>query len=252
LKPFYSDPGGNFWTSDTVRDHTKFGYTYVEVQKNDQASVRAAVNALYGPLTAPSDGPRKLRRAVAGETEGNSTAPQGYSAAPPASAKGPEDRLYNLNVRAPKNALASSFYIDFFLDGPATNDPTNWPSDANFLGSQAVIAMISPGNMAAVAVAGVVPLNDALQYLVGLGRLPDLSVASVMTLLKGHLAWRVRLSDGSNVPIEQVPDLRVSVASVGMVVSDRHDEFPKYNGEWDVHTDVTEGKPGGLCSYEEH
>jgi tyrosinase len=169
----------------------------------------------------------------------------------PAPGGGTEDRLYNLNVRASKNAMASSFFIDFFLDGPATDDPATWPSDDNFLGSQAIIAMISPGNMAAVAVAGVVPLNDVLQYLVGLGRLTDLSVASVMALLKGHLMWRVRLSDGSNVPVEQVPDLKVSVASVGMVVSDRHDEFPTYNGQWDVHTDVTEGKPGGLCSYED-
>jgi tyrosinase len=248
LKPFYSDPSGTFWTSDTVRDHTKLGYTYSEVQGNDQASVRAAVNALYGP----SGGSKKLRRAAADEAGGNSTAPAGYSTAPPAPAGGSEDRLYNLNVRAPKNGLASSFYIDFFLDGPASSDPTSWPSDDNFLGNQAVPAMITPSSMPAVTVAGVVPLNDALQHFVALGRLPDLSVASVMALLKSHLAWRVRLSDGSEVPIEQVPDLRVSVVSVGMVMSDRYDEFPTYNGEWDIHTDITEGEPGGLCAYEDY
>ncbi len=54
--------------------------------------------------------------------------------------------------------------------------------------------------------------------------------------------------DGSPVPIEQIPTLRVSVATIQYTLPDKHDEFPVYEGDWDVHVDVTEGKLSGLCA----
>jgi hypothetical protein len=252
-----------------VRDHTKFGYTYTDVQGKDQAAVRSQVNTLYGPSNSFTS---KRKRDAIDTSAKNSTAqpsPQG----------GPSDRLYHLNVRGPKNGLSSSYYVDFFLDGPKSEDPATWTSDSNFLATHAIIAMKMPDSAYGVTVGGVVPLNSRLEELVTQGRLTDMSVDSVMALLKGHLQWKVRLVsfipdlitthpllsrlsitihrvrsllthtlqvDGSDFPIEKMPTLRISVATVEYEMPEREDEFPTYVGDWDVHFDVTEGKLGGL------
>lgn len=56
LTPFFKDTAGTNWTSADVRDTTKLGYTYPELQNGASASsVRAAINKLYGKNSSPLD-----------------------------------------------------------------------------------------------------------------------------------------------------------------------------------------------------
>lgn len=56
LTPFFKDTAGTNWTSSDVRDCTKLGYTYPELQNGATASsVRAAINRLYGKNSSPLD-----------------------------------------------------------------------------------------------------------------------------------------------------------------------------------------------------
>jgi tyrosinase len=186
LKPFYADPNGNFWTSAQVRNLTVFGYTYPELANNDQAGVRAAINALYAPNNAQLK-TRSLGSGSSGQVGKRASLP------PSNSSYGLDHTFYQLNIRAPKNGLASSFFIDFFLDGPASNDSSTWPNEPNLLGSFAVISMQTRQNAPNITITGVVPLNARLQELCQEGRLADLGEDKVNSLLAGHLAWRIRL-----------------------------------------------------------
>ncbi len=54
LTPFFADGDGSFWTSDMVRDHTIFGYTYADVTgpggeftSSNKSHVVATINRLY-------------------------------------------------------------------------------------------------------------------------------------------------------------------------------------------------------------
>jgi tyrosinase len=186
LKPFYSDSNGNFWTSASVRDLTVFGYTYPELVNNDAAGVRSAINALYAPNNARFE-KRSLESAPKGQITSRTEPP------PANSSYGLDHTFYQLNIRAPKNGLASSFFIDFFLDGPKSEDPTTWPQDSNLMGSHAIISMKTPQDAPNITITGVVPLNPRLQQLCQEGRIADLSEGNVRSLLTGHLVWRVRL-----------------------------------------------------------
>lgn len=53
--------------------------------------------------------------------------------------------------------------------------------------------------------------------------------------------------DGCEIPHEELPDLQVSVASTEIQPANSVFEFPKWVGDWKVHTDVTSGKPNGIC-----
>ncbi|KAI5244883.1 Di-copper centre-containing protein [Aureobasidium subglaciale] len=56
LTPFFKDTAGTNWTSADVRDTTKLGYTYPELQNGaTAASVRAAINRLYGKNAVAAD-----------------------------------------------------------------------------------------------------------------------------------------------------------------------------------------------------
>lgn len=228
LMPFYASPG-RFWTSNTARSTRTFGYTYSDL--GEDASVRTVVNTLYGPRDAPS---AKSKRDV------QYTEPQ---------------VLYHVNIRAPKNSLESTFFIDIFTGEPASITPSSWPQDPNFSGSQAVPAMSADANgmswMPTIDVTGVVPLNPQLEKLVGSGELKDLDLETVKSYLRANLVWKIRLSDGYELPAEQVPDLQVSVASIEIKFPTQPDEFPMYLSNWRVHPDVTEGKVGGLCPSDE-
>jgi tyrosinase len=217
LKPFYSDSTGDFWTSNTVRDLTQFGYTYSDLS-NDVNSIRTTINTLYGPSTSQS----KVRRATASDS-----------------------LLWQISVRSPKNAIDSVYFIDFFQGPPASEDPNTWSSDPNLIGTHAVISMMME-DLPSVTTTGVVPLNAYLDQLLASGQLPDLSEESVINMLRDALVWRVRQGDGSEVLAADVPDLKVAVASALVQAPLTSDAFPEIVGDWTVYPAVTSGKAGGL------
>lgn len=80
LKPFYR-PGGHFFTSNTVKDISTFGYSYPELQPTDSsghltqaelsAYVKSQVNALYSDDSVHSGIP-KVKQFRGGSVEANS------------------------------------------------------------------------------------------------------------------------------------------------------------------------------------
>jgi tyrosinase len=191
LKPFYAGPDGTFWTSNSAKSTKSFGYSFKEMLSSDPSAVRAAVNTLYGPTT-----PAGKRRAL--RTRESQLGPvMSYHATIESASTdlldiSPTGRLYQINFRAPKNKLGSSFFIDFFLGPPKSEDPVTWMHDPSLLGSQSIISMQLP-SMASVTVTGVLPLNKKLGELRDAGRMKDLSEASVIGLLQDGITWRVRL-----------------------------------------------------------
>jgi tyrosinase len=232
LKPFHSDSNGNFWTSNSVRDLTAFGYTYPELINSNPSSVRTSINNLYGSGNVKFLKARDNTNINANITNTNTTTPI-------------PSRLWQINVRSPKNVLNGSYFIDFFHGQPATEDPTTWPTDPSLIGSHAVISMQMP-NMPVVTTTGAVPLNAALDDLCRRGSLSNLSEASVMSVLRDGLTWRVRMGDNQCVPIEWLPEMKVAVASVVVRPPRDVSEFPTFMGPWEVYPAVTNGKPGGL------
>lgn len=57
--------------------------------------------------------------------------------------------------------------------------------------------------------------------------------------------------DGSEIPRGEVPNLKVSVASSAVQPANADDEFPKWVGGFTTHTEITDGRPGGLCEGDE-
>jgi tyrosinase len=228
LKPFFSDPRGDFWTSNTARDLTTFGYTYNELQSNDTNAIKAAINALYGPATAVQ------KRSVSSNATGAEV-----------------DRLYQLNIRSPQNALNGTYFIDFFHNSPSSPDPSTWSTDPNRIGSYTSMSMYQvPGDTPSssqVMTSGVVPLNTYLEGLVASGQIADMCEATVMGYLTDSIVWRARNQLGEEAAVGDLTELKVSVVSIGVIPPADAMEFPQYVGGWKVHTGVTSGKPGGLC-----
>ena len=74
----------------------------------------------------------------------------------------------------------------------------------------------------------------------GLG---SLEKANVLPYLTRNLHWRVTGSDGSDIRREDVAGLKVSVVTTE--VSIQQGGFPRYSGVYEVHPEVTEGRPAG-------
>jgi tyrosinase len=189
LKPFYAKSDGTFWTASQVRSTATFGYTYAELQNADQSSIRSSINALYGPSNS-----NKKRRSVKPPNEVSgvdgllSKAVSLLSTFPDVIL---HPRRYQINYRAPKNTLDKTYYLDFFLGEPSSEDPTTWLNDLSLIGSQAILSMDRPGQQD-VTVTGIFPLNSKLQELVSVGGLVDLLEDLVIELLKDKITWRVR------------------------------------------------------------
>lgn len=76
------------------------------------------------------------------------------------------------------------------------------------------------------------------------GGVTSLEAADVVPYLREKLAWRVTLFDGGERSADEVPGLKVSVASTQVVIGE--DGLPNYTGEYRVWPEITEGKLGGL------
>ena len=209
LVPFHSDTAGNFHTSNSVRDHTRFGYTYSEIS-GDPQSVVEAVNRLYG-AGQPQAGNKK-RSPVLGDITGiltevgdavtDALGPVGDIAEDVAADAqdivndingylgiiSPRD--YLVNVRTDKNALDGSYQI-FVFCGDVPEDRAEWAKSDTLVGIQAITSMKQGYQMGPAIVAGTIPLTKYLEKHVVLNALAGLSEDLVVPYLTDNLTWRV-------------------------------------------------------------
>ncbi|QDS78173.1 hypothetical protein FKW77_005300 [Venturia effusa] len=248
LKPFYADTNGNFHTSDSVRDHTRFGYTYSELTSGNRDDIVASINQLYGGSTAPV-----AKRSLVGIAKGmaqrtaNVTSYNGSDVASYSSS-----REYVANFKANKYGRFGSYFIHVFLGKPSS-DPSCWGTDPNLVGTHAIFssAPSEANSQAAVPVTGAMPLNDKLEQAHLEGKLTSLAEAVIVPYLTANLVWKAQKIEGGEIPHKELPDLQVSVASTEIRPATSMFEFPKWVGDWKIHADVTHGKPNGICDAHE-
>ncbi|KAK4997599.1 hypothetical protein LTR66_003012 [Elasticomyces elasticus] len=255
LTPFHDDASGSFWTSDSARNANDFGYTYPELISGNQssASLKAAINTLYG-RTAGSTSISKR-----GVTENLATA----DSIAVASAVDGRMRHYLANIVSQKFGLEGSYSIYLFM-GPFGNDPTKWSVDPNLVGTHSVFASMAAGakplqrrhdmpsrdvmqrshNMPELQVTGTIPLTTMLVNKVAQGELQCLGPWEVSPYLQQNLHWRVALMNGTEFPLDQVPDLSITVVSAEVEPAATVDDFPQW-GNFTELTEITHARVGG-------
>jgi tyrosinase len=172
----------------------------------------------------------------------------------------PEGR-YNdwvVNIRTLKHGLGQTFRVIVFL-GDFSPSPSDWAGNAeyNTVGRVTMLGRNSDTQCGKcqedqendLMIAGAVPLTSALLQDIAAGKLQSLEPKDVVPHLKTDLHWRVKLFDGTEYPVDQVPRLKVSVCS--MPVSLGEDGVPVYSGDYTIHKEATAGKAAGLGEDEE-
>lgn len=221
LTPFFANANGTFWTSDGVRDHTKFGYTYPELVRAadgtaDKTVSRVAVqavNRMYGSFSPASLFLKELRaQGFRGSRRTSEAAGSGHgltaSLVPRFSAMenkifvGDRYHEWTANVRVGTQALDGTAAVHFFLGNPPS-DPQSWPSAPNHVGTMGVFAAaredagnqrgraITKSGHHGMSVSGTVPLTAALVKKVAAGELESLEPEDVEPYLRANLQKRV-------------------------------------------------------------
>ena len=199
LTPFRS--GGGFWSSESSRSTTSFGYIYPETANNDPATVRRAVNNLYG-----SDRFRQKRQtpesgvsSTTGDGDGNSNSNTTTVDEQQLDLNSTTMHEYFANVKVGKHSLDGSFFIYVFL-GDVETDPASWATDPDLVGLHAVFAdhdeVIGGSGAAAnmnVKTTAAIPLTETLREKVAAGELESLEMDDVTEYLRTALQWRVAL-----------------------------------------------------------
>lgn len=292
LKPFHKDTAGNFWTSQSARYTTTFGYNYAETSGGTPSSAKAAVNNLYGPSSgkkinkkramqargyrhdqqgsshfdsSPADAslPPTLTASSAAETTNTGLAAAVAAGINPGAAGSantkarPKElapgyyREWITNIRVEKMALQSAFFIHIFL-GDFNPDPACWTFEPNLVGAHAVFTPFTNASSAldsgaSSIVTGTIPLTRTLSGQANKGLVNLDCTEEVEAYLRKNLHWRVTRMDDTFVPSSEVQDLKISVVSSVVKAAEADDEFPVW-GDFEVHTGITEGRDGGLCS----
>jgi tyrosinase len=208
LFPFYADTSGNFHTSNSVRDFTKFGYTYPELVSGNVNDIVSAVNTLYG-ANQPQVGNKKRSNPASPITGALSDVSDFVT-----NALGPlgdvvegavgdvsdivseigsylgvsSPRDYIVNVRADKSAIAGSYSIYVFV-GDVPSDVSQWTTSDSLVGIQAITSMM--GRMSSTIVSGTIPLTRFLEKHVVLKLLSGLDENLVIPYLTDNLTWKV-------------------------------------------------------------
>ncbi|KAK0657015.1 common central domain of tyrosinase-domain-containing protein [Cercophora newfieldiana] len=157
-----------------------------------------------------------------------------------------------VNIRAQKHGIGQSFRIQVFLGDIDESNPDGWDTEWNCVGRVSVLGRAPEtqcgkcrmDNAEGLMVSGTVPLTSALLQDIVAGELANLEPAAVVPHLKKDLKWKAKLFTGEEKALDEIPELRVSVAST--VVTIGEDGLPIYSGQYTVHPEATEGKPAGL------
>ncbi|KAK0748117.1 hypothetical protein B0T21DRAFT_446901 [Apiosordaria backusii] len=251
LTPFFANTNGEFWTSDSVRDFTKFGYTYTELTdlastRNAQAGLRRAINRLYGTSSPANMFLRELRAQgiKGGRGKGGTSRIGGESQHHPAgdvaSETGEvEDDTYRewiVKIRAKKQALDGPYSIYFFFGNPP-EDKGDWAQAENHVGTMGVFAADGAGMggmaeaMGQLEVSGTVPLTTGLIRAVQEGDLEGLEQEEVVAYLREKLVIRVLGPGGRELGVGEVKGLRLSVGRFRVRLPGSEDELPVWGEE---------------------
>ena len=197
LTPFRS--GGGFWSSEASRSTTNFGYVYPETGNNDPATVRRAVNNLYGSGTF-----RQKRQVPESEASSTTTTTTSNNNTTMDEQQQQLDlnstvHEYFANVKVGKHSLDGPFFIYVFL-GDVETDPASWATDPDLVGLHAVFAdqdkMIGGSGAAAnmnIKTTAAIPLTETLREKVAVGELESLETDDVTEYLRTALQWRVAM-----------------------------------------------------------
>jgi tyrosinase len=252
LLPFHSSNGTQFWTSNTIRSTRTFGYTYPELvdwnitPEAILSNVRASVNRFYGSapinVTAPKRGPLYRRRAPSNDLRGEANNIGGILGS-----NGLE-RQWTIIVEVQRFAYPNPFSIDFF-DGPPPEDPSDWPTASNLIGSHAQFITTNadsmhPSGLPKVLSHGEVSMTHSLLRHAQKGALGNLEPDSVIPFMIKALSWRARDMTGCELQLTTLADLSIAVGSQVVQPAKVINRFPTY-GEMEIHEAITVGKVGG-------
>jgi len=244
LTPFFASGDGTFWTSDTVRDHTRFGYTYAELgsgpnvsrRARARANVRKAINRLYGSSsTASLFMKEKNARGLNGgrsKNTGKQRAGQPTDIATltrSAVFAGDRYREWIVNIRVRKQALTEPFSVHLFL-GDVPKDTQKWAFAKNHVGMMGVFASddVSGMSMGRLDVSGTIPLTTALVNKVQARDLASLEPQDVEKYLNGKLCRRVLGVSGKVYDAATVRGLDMNVVSSVVKAPSTEEELPEW------------------------
>ncbi|KAF4637552.1 hypothetical protein G7Y89_g521 [Cudoniella acicularis] len=157
---------------------------------------------------------------------------------------------YIVNVKVPKHVLAQTFRVHVFL-GPFDTATNTWSTQDALVGTVVVFGKAETTGCgkckddakANVVITGTIPLTAALLEEYKKGTLGGLGKENVLPWLKKNLHWRVTVADGTEQQREEVPGLKVSVVTTEVALPVAG--FPQYSGVYELHPEVTDGRPAG-------
>jgi tyrosinase len=262
LTPFHKNTGGDFWTTNEVRDTKVFKYTYPEFTRTsgNKAAIVSVVNKLYGPNAAATAGSTKREAAPEpqDDTPAASTTSSSVSSSSSASSSASATAIvdpspltanngslyqYVANIATNRYALGGSYVIYLFDSPPASEAPGSWALDANLIGPMGVLAQDGMTGAADLVTTGSVPLTRTLTEEVSEGILADLSVATVVPYLQKSLVWRVAGPDGVAVNPETISDFEISVWASTATPATEY-ELPVWS-KFIPLAEITKNKAGG-------
>ncbi|PQE33295.1 tyrosinase precursor protein [Rutstroemia sp. NJR-2017a WRK4] len=165
-------------------------------------------------------------------------------------------REYIANIRAPKHILHQTYRVRIFL-GDFNSDPTTWATEQATVGTFSSFGKdpqttgcgkCIKDEARELMISGTIPLTPILLKLYKAGDLGSLEKENVIPYLTKNLHWRVTLADGTEIDRGNVRGLKVSVVSTVVECGGQaHGGLPSYSGVYEVHTEVTGGRPAGLA-----
>ncbi|KAK0657626.1 hypothetical protein B0T16DRAFT_434124 [Cercophora newfieldiana] len=234
LTPFFADENGSFWTSDGIRDHTRFGYTYADlgigpnISRRATANVRKAINRLYGGSSAASLFMKANSRISGGnQPNGKQTDSSGLTRG--VVFTGDRYREWIVNVRVRKQAIPEPFSVHVFL-GDVPSDPQQWSLTKSHIGMVGVFSSdefygMSTGQL---DVSGTVPLTTSLINKVIARELASLEPRDVKKYLGAKLCRRVLGVSGKIYDVSQVKGLVTEVVSSVVKAPATEEELPEW------------------------
>ncbi|TFK69976.1 Di-copper centre-containing protein [Pluteus cervinus] len=202
LTPFRVATGSDFWTSTQTRDFVKeFNYTYPESKSGTATAddIFVAVNELYNQNF---------------KTELPQPAPEGFSA--PLGLHLDKHYLdWAVKITLKLHEFPKSGYVHVFL-AKTVPESGGWLLAPERVGDIGIFRNTSnlcencnQHEEAGATISGIVLLTRAL-----LERNLDINTPeTVVEYLKENLAWRLALTDGTELPLARVPSLQVKITS---------------------------------------
>jgi tyrosinase len=229
LTPFYEDPNGDFWTSDSVRSTETFGYAYAETANSPGANITSqvisAINSLYG-TTVTSLPQRKRDKSMAIRKRD----------------PGAQYREWIANLKVEKNALSEPFFIHLFIGPFDTASPSSWPSDPNLVGSHFIFTKATNSLCTSCdphqLVTATIPITNSVSENVANGKLASMEPTDVEPFLMSNLKYRITRLNDQEVGNGDVPSLKISIVSANVTMPVEECELPSW-GQMVGHMDVS-------------